>query len=381
MHNIYPIHLCIKKISITFVADKILCIKNNTINLRYLRVVKIIKRIILGAFMGLSAFVAEAQDVHFTQFYAMPLLQNPANTGFFTGDCRANAIYRNQWQSVDGEPYSTIGLSFDKQFFYYTQQISAGAAFVNDRSGYGPLSSTKFYLSGSYMKLINRHKIFGGVQAGIIYKYSDINKLTFDNQYDHGGDQVFNPDFNNGEEGLEPGFAYFNLNVGVAWSRKMSDKFIPKAGIALSNLTRPNESFSGIKLRDTSLLAIKKTIHIESFFGLGSKFGAVPRIMYISQKKASNLLIGGNLEYYLKNETVTALYAGTVFRYGWSDNYDASAWIIGARFKQFDVSFSYDINISQLQEATKNRGAFEIALQFICPSTQPVKIKVPCDRY
>jgi len=342
--------------------------------------VRLLKKLSVGAFIMLSGLFLQAQDVHFTQFYAMPLLQNPANTGFFKGDCRANAIYRDQWRSVDGQPYSTVGLSFDKQFFYYSHQISGGATFVHDRSGYGPLSSTKFYLSGSYMKVINRHKIYAGIQAGLVYKGSNSDALTFDNQYDHGGDQVFNPDFSSGET-LNKSLAYFNLNFGLAWSRRISDKLIPKAGIAFSNLTRPTESFSGIELEDTSLLAIKTTLHAELYYGLGKKMGVVPRVMYLTQRKASNFLIGANLEYYLADKVVNTIYGGTIFRYGWSDNYDASAWVIGARFKQFDVSMSYDINVSQLQEATKNRGAFEIALSFICPSTQPVKIKVPCDRY
>ena len=39
-----------------------------------------------------------AQDIHFSQFYASPLTLNPAMTGFVNGDCRAGVIYRNQWK-------------------------------------------------------------------------------------------------------------------------------------------------------------------------------------------------------------------------------------------------------------------------------------------
>lgn len=355
-------------------------VHRSVITKKYL-VVKILRKLCQCVVVLLACNAMQAQDIHFTQFYAMPLLQNPANTGQFKGDCRFNGIYRNQWRSVDGQPYSTIGLSFDKQFYYFTQQINGGVLFLNDRSGYAPLSSTKFYLSGSALKLVNRHKLYAGIQAGIIYKYNDINKLTFDNQYHHGGEEVFNPDFDNGEETLEAGFAYFNLNIGVSWSKKLSEKMTPKAGIALSNLTRPNESFSGERLKDTSVLALKKTFHGELIYTMSPKMDLVPRLMYQSQKKASSLMAGANLEYKMSEENSTVIYGGGMFRYGWSKNYDAAAWIIGARFKEFDMSVSFDLNISQLQEATKNRGAFEIAVSYICPSTQPLKIKVPCDRY
>ena len=61
---------------------------------------------ILISFTGLTL---QAQDVHFSQFYAAPLLVNPAQTGNFSGTARVGANYRDQWGSIT-VPYRTFDL-------------------------------------------------------------------------------------------------------------------------------------------------------------------------------------------------------------------------------------------------------------------------------
>jgi Type IX secretion system membrane protein PorP/SprF len=41
-----------------------------------------------------------SQDIHFSQFFETPLLRNPSLAGIFKGDIRAQAVYRDQWNSV-----------------------------------------------------------------------------------------------------------------------------------------------------------------------------------------------------------------------------------------------------------------------------------------
>ena len=52
-----------------------------------------------------------AQDIHFSQFWMSPLIQNPANAGG-EEDIRAILNYRDQWKSI-GTPYKTFNASFD----------------------------------------------------------------------------------------------------------------------------------------------------------------------------------------------------------------------------------------------------------------------------
>ena len=54
----------------------------------------------LAALLFCSCTVLQAQDIHFSQFYEAPLLRNPSLAGIFTGDVRAQIVYRDQWNSV-----------------------------------------------------------------------------------------------------------------------------------------------------------------------------------------------------------------------------------------------------------------------------------------
>ena len=55
---------------------------------------------------------ANAQDIHFSQFYNAPLKLNPGNAGAFRGDLRVISNYRNQWSSINSA-FKTYGFSVD----------------------------------------------------------------------------------------------------------------------------------------------------------------------------------------------------------------------------------------------------------------------------
>lgn len=59
---------------------------------------------------------ANAQDKHFTQFYASPLTLNPALTGAMDGSYRIGAIYRDQWRQVLDNPIKTFSMAADLRF-------------------------------------------------------------------------------------------------------------------------------------------------------------------------------------------------------------------------------------------------------------------------
>src|SRR3954470_5633398 len=56
--------------------------------------------------------VVEAQDPHFSQFFASPLTLNPAFTGKFDGQFRLAANHRDQWPSIP-KAYVTTSASVD----------------------------------------------------------------------------------------------------------------------------------------------------------------------------------------------------------------------------------------------------------------------------
>lgn len=336
------------------------------------------KKILLYLIMTAFSTCLVAQDIHFTQYYASSLTLNPANTGWYEGDCRISGIYRNQWKAIAGKPYSTIGIGLDKPYYIYSEKFNWGISYINDNSGVVGLQVNKIYLSLSYYKNLNGHEFQIGVQPGFVNKSTNMDEYTFDEQYTIGGEDVFGGEFTGEEDGNNVN--YFDINAGIIWSKKLSAKLRPTVGLALFHLTTPNESFYDIE-SDATTLGMRKILHANAVYSLRKKLRVIPNLLYMSQKGATDFLIGCNLEVDVSPKTIKTVYLGTIFRYGWEKNYDASAIIGGVKFGQFDFGVSYDINISSLNEATNNRGALEFSLIYICKSTQPKKIQIPCDRY
>src|SRR5437879_1863948 len=103
----------------------------------------------LSIFMGFALFffagvmifpldTVQAQDPHFTQFYANPLYLNPAFAG--SAHCpRINLNYRNQWPALAGQ-FITASFSYDQQISSLSSGI--GLMALTDNAGEGTLNTT-----------------------------------------------------------------------------------------------------------------------------------------------------------------------------------------------------------------------------------------------
>ena len=97
----------------------------------------------------LSTFhLLHAQDIHFSFLDLDPLLFNPAYSGFFDGQGRFGAVYRNQWASVT-IPFQTISVSGELSLMRSKRNkngLSAGLWVSADRAGdldYGSTSARR----------------------------------------------------------------------------------------------------------------------------------------------------------------------------------------------------------------------------------------------
>ena len=115
------------------------CLKNNAIKPDLKRSCLIIPALILF-FIGRPEL--QAQDIHFSQFYAAPLLINPANTGMSGEDIRIANIYRNQWSNI-GVPYETFSTSVDKKTIISGHTVGLGGFILHDQSSALSLSANE----------------------------------------------------------------------------------------------------------------------------------------------------------------------------------------------------------------------------------------------
>lgn len=342
--------------------------------------------LIIGLLLGF--FNSFGQDIHFSQFYASPLSLNPANTGNYTGDWRIMNNYRRQWKSITS-PFVTASIGYDHQFYRNNDRFSAGIILINDKSGDSKLTVNKFLLSGGYHKTIAGNNLHVGLQAGIVNKSFDITKLTFPDQYDHSiGD--FNSQLNSGSTVAGDQVSYLDLNLGVAWSRKMG-KIEPQVGAAIFHLNNPKESFfnTGAKLKP------RQSYSIGAKYDLNSKIFILPNVLIMKHTKASDLLFGSNVGYKVKANQykIASVFGGFLIRNTMlvknkevvintdGGDTDAAVFVGGLNFNKLSIGVSYDYNISDLKVISNHRGAVEFSLIYTGLSTLIDQITIPCDRY
>jgi len=345
----------------------------------------VITSLSLAASIALTAPAALAQDIHFTQFDAAPLVINPAFTGMFDGQVRAAAIYRNQWASVT-VPYVTYGASVDMPLYVDRNgdYLAGGIQLYKDQAGDGNLSNFTGLLSLAYHKTFGlsetRHSDLAvGLQGGYAQTSIDLSKLYF-------GDEYLNGTFVPGTSqeyhlGLGNSVNYYLVNAGVSFSQSTSDKFGYVIGVAANNINQPNNDIEQ-KASNTDLLAMRFTGEIGANWLVGERLSLRPAVLYQSQATA-NEIVAGNEFHYQVGEPGYQDFSTAVFLGAWYRTGDAVAITAGVEFKGFRIGVAYDYNVSSLNAASNGNGGIEIAIKYIAPT--PLKFAnkrtVPCSRF
>lgn len=330
--------------------------------------------------------LSRAQDVHFTQFDAQPLLLNPANTGAFNGDWRASVIYRDQWRSVLGaSAFKTYAASFDMPVIRdisIDDYLAAGVQVYNDRAGDGNLSNFTALLSVAYHKFLGqdgRKVLTIGLQGGYSQKSLDLSRLYFGDEFDEG---LFNrgtsPEFN----WLTTRTGGFIINAGLNYAQAVSDNFSFTIGAGLNNINQPLESFDTRGKHADVGLGMRYTGQVGAIIKADDRFSIRPAVLIQSQQTAMELVAGTELHYNLGEDydlpTAPAIFAGI-----WYRHQDAIMGTVGIEYKGFRVGFGYDYNTSDLQNATNGNGGFEISIGYVAPS--PIsfarQLLFPCTRF
>jgi type IX secretion system PorP/SprF family membrane protein len=301
----------------------------------------------------------EAQDSHFSQFFAAPLKTNPANTGMSVEDIRIANIYRNQWAKI-GAPYETFSTSLDTRLIISNQSFGIGGLILHDQSSLFNLASNEFLLSLSYSKIINNQQFTIGLQSGFVFRSFNLEGMTFGSQFDQ-LNEMFNTSLPNLESGLNNELHYFDLNAGIFWRTRIRYT-IPSAGISVSHVNMPVEKFSTSS--SGTRLPVKLTFNGEVIVPVNSRINLTPVMLYSYTPGAHEFLLGGIGDYSLDrfNIPVKKIYAITMLRLNPPRDVDAFILGGGAEFLKFNLGITYDINISPLSTITNFNGAFEISL-------------------
>ncbi len=314
----------------------------------------------------LCCISAQAQDIHFSQFFNAPYAQSPANIGNFEGDYRMGAIYRQQWRSVT-IPYNTFGIGGDAANLAGVHGLGLGAWIYNDKAGTSRLNTFHADLGLSWTQhFASAHALTLGMQAGFTNVAIDYNALRFDAQYNGFS---YDPSLGNGEQFGRDARSRMDLHAGVGYRYTPEKRRNISAGLALFNLTTPDVSLFDA---GPSPLDLRTLVHAGAQFPVSEKLDVLPRLQWQAQGKFREFNIGGIVRYILLDRwnLVRTVQAGLYMRAK-----DAGYLYAGLEHDDWTFGLSYDINLSRLEPASRNRGGFEITAIRVFRKRPPVPVR------
>lgn len=302
---------------------------------------------------------ALAQDIHFSQFYELPLLRNPAMAGLFLGDLRLTAAYRNQWASVT-VPYRTQALGAElKCRLSDVNYMALGLQVTNDVAGDSKLGKTAIWPALTFHISLNGDKdtyLSAGFMGGPVQQRFDASKLRFDDQFVNGAYSATNP---TRQTFTNTNLTYYDLSAGLLFSSVFGNEVKYYAGASLFHAFQPLVAFSGtnnIRLNRRYLLSAglsaptsdedRLIVYLDGYYQGGSTQGQ------------GGLLFRHDLLQEDEDNGVS-LSAGALLRWN-----DAVMPLVKLDYYQLGIGLSYDVNVSKLRTASGARGGVEVTVAY-----------------
>ncbi|MBL1233199.1 MAG: PorP/SprF family type IX secretion system membrane protein [Vicingaceae bacterium] len=316
-----------------------------------------------------------AQDIHLSQTHMTPLLVNPANAGSeYT--MRGILNYRSQWGSVT-TPFNTMMASFDMNFKPKNSSkkgyFAGGVYFFNDKAGESQTKTTQANLSVAYHVNVNDKNTLGlGVQGGYFQRSTSIASLKWGSQYDgFQYNSTLTSNEGNGSDNLS--FGTTDYTSGIVWTYRNDENYLSgkklliNSGISMHHLTKPDFEFQNVF---ADQLHYRWIWHANAIVGVSPKFTVLPYLFYSRQGAINEIMFGSNVLYKFKEESkytqnVKGMAMGGGLFYRWND---AVVAMLCFEIDNYNLTFSYDVNTSSLNDASGGQGAYEIAFRYVYPN-------------
>ena len=304
----------------------------------------------------------QAQDLHFSQFFNTPLTTNPANTGFIPdADYRIGIQYRNQYSNIMAVPYKTMSVFGDAQVFrdrFENGWLGVGAVLLSDVAGSGSLRSNKVYGSVAYHQMLGESSLFSaGFNLGWANKTIDPTALKFPDQFDENLG-FFDSKVPTTVVLSHTSVSYFDMQAGINYAFFPSEDVYINGGYSIHHVNKPRESFFNDKTSTgQEIIPMRQIGFINAILKVNTSIILNPNIYYTRQAKASEMVLGVNMNYNLSEFGEKQFIAGVYYR-----NKDAVIPMLGLEISDYRFTFSYDVTISRLKEFNGSRGALEFSL-------------------
>ncbi|MDA7501759.1 PorP/SprF family type IX secretion system membrane protein [Chitinophagales bacterium] len=314
------------------------------------------KLLLFALFICLGITEIQAQDFHFSQFYAAPNLYSPALTGNHGSAYRVGVINRSQF-AASANQFQTIGMYADASVLQDNlvddSWVGTGLKFYYDDAGAGTFQS--FVLGGSlaFHKAV-AERVYLSFGTGFTYSHRSIDPtaLIFNDQI---GAEGFDPGLLTDETFVTRNVGRIDIDAGIALSYSIDEYNQFTFGAGFLHLNRPPESFYfQTNTSGTNLRGMRSVFHASGIIGQRSLF-VEPAILYSTERGASEMILGANAAFEINGEG--RIYGGMWYRLN-----ESIIPVVGAEMFRFRVFVSYDLNMQSLQSAASSRSAFEVSL-------------------
>lgn len=325
-----------------------------------LKIRRFAKLLVLFSLMSYS-MVSTGQDLVFSQYFKSPLLLNPGFAGISPYPY-ISLNYRNQWPSLDNA-YTTYAASYNQ--YFDRAKSGLGVQLVQDNQADGILSTSKIGVTYAYnLDFTSGYSLKLGIGVEFNQQRLQWDKLIFGDQID----LINGPDASRISTETRPSqlsTGYGNINTGFLFFNEQW-----YIGFAMFNLNKPTTSF-GLAQNDSNRgIPLRYSLHTgyQIVLSDNKKYGATffqPTALVTNQTGFWQANVG--LTY-----GIDVFEAGLFLRTT-ETNRDAVIAMIGYNIGFVDVTYSYDINISELNNSG---GSHEIGVIFDLKTKYPPKSKL-----
>lgn len=326
-----------------------------------------------------GVFTANAQDIHFSQFYASPLTLNPALTGNFNGFYRITGIYRNQYPGLSSNRpvFSTPSVSVDLSLL--REKIKKGAlgvgiVFFNDQQNGKTFNQNQILVSLAYNMGFgpkNKMQLGLGLQGGLAMTKMDFSKFEFNDGFN--SDLSYNSSYN-GETFNSGNRMKGVFNAGLFFKYDFYTGMRFYTGYSFNNATNYKQDFLANSTQ-TYRLPFRHTLHGGFEFEYKDKVVFIPGYLFMYQQKANETNFGLTAGIHVIKDPAKR---ATLFLGLWNRINNQYTLIpkVGFEYKGFRAGFAYDVHLARQYKDHKNIGGqlpqgFEITLSYIGNIFQP----------
>ena len=216
-----------------------------------------LKILMTGAVCLFLIPAVKSQDIHFSQYWMTPLVQNPAHAGS-EEHMRTILNYRDQWKSI-ATPYRTVNASFDMALSKLSQRTgywAGGIHIFNDKAGESEMGQFQANLDMAYHVTLSEYSTLGaGIMVGYTQRTINYSGLKWGSQFDG---YAYNSALAPGEQSGTDKLSYADLGGGLLWKYKKGERYMTgndqrqaSLGVAVYHPHQPDYSFNetGEKLK------------------------------------------------------------------------------------------------------------------------------------